>query len=146
MLLIVLIREIALAPAFLAARAGRVTSVTFGVNFTITGSCVASITQPTIVSITSGFWPTAEPIPLSHIPCGHPKFNSTPSAPESSARASISCQFSFVSVIREAISARFGHRFLHSLISLKFVSIERSLISSILLNPTIRLPAISKAE
>ena len=68
MLLIVLIREMALAPAFFAARADLVTSVTFGVNFTITGICAASITQLTIVSMTSGFCPTAEPIPRSHIP------------------------------------------------------------------------------
>ena len=112
----------------------------------MTGICAASITQPTIVSMTSGFWPTAEPIPRSHMPWGQPKFSSTPSAPQSSDRFIISCQFSRVSVIREAITARSGQRFLHSAISRKFVSGERSLISSMLLKPTIRLPLMSREE
>jgi hypothetical protein len=81
MLLMVLIIEMAFAPARLAARAGLVMSVMFGVSLTMTGISAASMTQPTMASITSGFWPTAEPMPRSHMPCGQPKFSSTPSAP-----------------------------------------------------------------
>ena len=86
MLLMVLIIEMASAPARLAARAGWVMSVMLGVSFTMTGISATSMTQPTMASITSGFWPTAEPMPRSHMPCGQPKFSSTPSAPQSRAR------------------------------------------------------------
>src|ERR1039457_2794281 len=54
MLLSVLINEIAFAPPFLAARAACVTSVMFGVSFTITGIVATSITQLTIFSVTAG--------------------------------------------------------------------------------------------
>ena len=58
----------------------------FGVSLTITGIVAASMTQPTIFSVTAGCWPTAEPMPRSHMPCGQPKFSSMPSAPASAER------------------------------------------------------------
>jgi hypothetical protein len=142
MLLMVLISEIALAPPLRAARAAWATLVMLGVSLTMTGISAASMTQPTMVSITSGFWPTAEPMPRSHMPCGQPKFSSTPSAPVSADRLSMSCQFSRVSVISEAMTARSGQRCLHSAISRKFVAGERSLISSMLLKPAMRTPSM----
>ena len=105
MLLIVLISEIASAPALRAARAAKTTLVMLGVSLTITGIVAASITQPTIVSATSGFCPTAEPIPRSHIPWGQPKLSSIPSAPASALRLTNSCHRSRVSTISEAITA-----------------------------------------
>ncbi len=51
-----------------AARAGKVISVILGVNLTITGVVATSLTQEVMVSNTLGSCPTAEPIPLSHIP------------------------------------------------------------------------------
>src|SRR5699024_10639540 len=93
-LLIVLIMLIASAPQSAAASAVVVISVIFGVNFTITGVFAASLTQYVCFSTNSGTWPEAEPIPLSAIPCGHPKLSSNPSTPTSSTRLTISCHFS----------------------------------------------------
>ena len=55
MLLIVLMSEMALAPPRFAARAAAVMSVMLGVSFAITGMVATSMTQPIIVSATSGF-------------------------------------------------------------------------------------------
>src|ERR1051326_3287310 len=85
-------------------------------------------------------------MPRSHIPCGQPKFNSTPSAPTSAERFTNSYQRSRVSTISEAITARSGQWFFTSAISRKFVSGERSLINSILLKPTIRVVPKFNAE
>ena len=104
------------------------------------------MTQLTIFSVTGGCWPTAEPMPRSHMPCGQPKLSSTPSAPASVERLMKSCQRSRVSTINEAITARSGQRFFTSEISRKFVSIDRSLISSMLLKPTIRIVPTFRAE
>jgi len=60
------------APPCWAARAAAVMSVMFGVSLTRTGTCDASFAQPVIISMYSGTWPTADPIPRSAIPCGHP--------------------------------------------------------------------------
>ena len=62
-----------------------------------------------------------------------------PSAPASAERLTKSCQFSRVSTMSEAMTAWFGQRFFTSAISRKLVSGERSLISSMLLNPTMRV-------
>ena len=76
-----------------------------GVSFTITGVRAFSLTQPVICSQYSGTCPTADPMPRSLMPCGHPKFSSSPSAPASSARCTISCQVSrLLSTISEAIT------------------------------------------
>ena len=117
-----------------------------GVSLTITGIVAASIAQPTIVSATSGFCPTAEPMPRSHMPWGQPKLSSMPSAPQSADRFTNSCHRSRVSTIREAIIVCFGQRFFTSAISRKLVSGERSLISSMLLNPAIFRPPMVSAE
>src|ERR1035437_6846273 len=70
--LMVLMSEMALAPARFAARATAVTSVMLGVSLTMTGMVAASMTQPVIFSATAGCWPTAEPMPRSHMPWGQP--------------------------------------------------------------------------
>src|SRR5439155_2224107 len=62
-----------------------------------------------------------------------------PSAPVSCDFLTISCQASrFDSTIRLTITACFGYFFLHSVISFKLTSRERSVISSILFNPISR--------
>jgi hypothetical protein len=47
-------------------------SVMFGVSLTRTGTFEAPFAQPVIISMYSGTWPTADPIPRSAIPCGQP--------------------------------------------------------------------------
>ena len=61
-------------------------SATLGVSLTMTGIRVAAFTQRVTISMYSGTWPTAAPIPRSCMPWGQPKFSSTPSAPVSSTR------------------------------------------------------------
>ncbi len=108
-------------------------------SLTSTGVFATSLTQPVIIFAYSGTWPTAAPIPRSLIPCGQPKFSSRPSAPESSARLTMSCQTSrFDSTMSEATTACFGQRFLTSAISRKFSSMGRSEMSSMLLKPIMR--------
>ena len=51
-----------------------------GVSFTITGMRVYCLHQRATISTYSGTWPTAEPMPRSHMPCGQPKLSSSPSA------------------------------------------------------------------
>ena len=81
----------------------------FGVSLTSTGVRATSFTHSVIISAYSGTWPTAEPMPRSLMPCGQPKFSSSPSAPASSARLTMSCQASrFDSTISEAMTACFG--------------------------------------
>ncbi len=92
----------------------RVTSVTLGVSFTITGIFAASFTHDVIISVYSGTWPTAEPMPRSLMPCGQPKFSSSASEPASSARRTISCQDSrFDSTISDAITRLLRVALLH---------------------------------
>ena len=57
--------------------------MTLGVSFTITGIFATSFTHDVIISVYSGTWPTAEPMPRSLMPCGQPKFSSSASAPAS---------------------------------------------------------------
>ncbi len=107
--LIVLIALSPSAPARLAARATTRMSVMFGVSFTSTGVRAASFTHSVIICAYSGTCPTALPMPRSLMPCGQPKFSSSPSAPAPSARFTISCQVSrFDSTIKLAITACFG--------------------------------------
>jgi len=108
MLLMVLIRLTASAPPRAAALPGARTSVTLGVSFTITGTSLNSIAHLVISSQTFGSWPTALPIPRSHIPWGHPKFNSSPSAPASRLRSMISFHSFFDSTIRLTTTAWSG--------------------------------------
>ncbi len=70
--LIVLMRATPSAPPWRAARAATVMSVMFGVSLTRTGTSDASFAHPVIISMYSGTWPTADPIPRSAIPCGQP--------------------------------------------------------------------------
>src|SRR5579859_5691309 len=87
-------------------------SVTLGVSFTITGVRATSFTHWVIMVAYSGTWPTAAPMPRSDMPCGHPKFSSSRSAPESSVRRTISCQDAcFDSTISEATTVCLGKRF-----------------------------------
>ena len=103
--LIVFIRLTASAPPRSAAKAIRVMSVTLGVSLTMTGVLAASFTHDVIISVYSGTWPTAEPMPRSLMPCGQPKFSSSASEPASSARRTMSCQDSrFDSTISEAMT------------------------------------------
>ena len=107
--LMVLIADNPSAPPRLAARATARMSVMFGVSFTSTGVRAFSFTHAVIISAYSGTWPTAEPMPRSLMPCGQPKFSSSPSAPASSARVTISCHASrFDATISDAITAFFG--------------------------------------
>src|SRR5450631_2203773 len=110
---IVLINDTASAPPFLAARAGNRTSVMLGVSLTITGMRVWALHQRATISIYSGTWPTAEPMPRSLMPCGHPKLSSTPSQPVVSTLARMSDQFfSSHGTISETTTARSGQAFL----------------------------------
>ena len=75
----------------------------------MTGIRVAAFTQRVTISMYSGTCPTAEPIPRSLIPCGHPKFSSTPSAPVSSTCRRMRCQAgSSQGTISETTTARSG--------------------------------------
>ena len=133
--LIVLISETASAPPSLAAFAGRRMSVMLGVSLTMTGMRVCALHQRVTISIYSGTWPTAEPMPRSDIPCGQPKLSSTPSHSVSSTRARIFChECSSQGTISETTSARSGQARLTSLISAKLISRSRSVMSSMLLN------------
>ena len=106
---IVLIRLTASAPPRSAASAMWVMSVTFGVSFEITGVFATSLAHDVIISVYSGTWPTAAPMPRSLMPCGQPKFSSSASEPASSARRTMSCQVSRLdSTIREAMTRVFG--------------------------------------
>ena len=81
----------------------------FGVSLTITGSCAYCLHQRVTISMYSGTWPTAEPMPRSDMPCGQPKLSSTPSAPVSSTRGRIVFQrASSQGTISETTSARSG--------------------------------------
>ena len=107
--LMVLMAESASAPPRFAARATVRMSVMFGVSFTSTGVRATSFTHSVIMHAYSGTCPTAQPMPRSLMPCGQPKFSSSPSAPASSERFTMSCQASrFDSTISDAITACFG--------------------------------------
>ena len=108
MLLMVLMSESPCAPASTAATPGSRMSPMLGVSLTSTGIVEYSTAQPAISLSTLGSWPTAEPMPRSHMPCGQPKFSSRPSAPVSSTRLMISRQSSFVSTMSETMTACFG--------------------------------------
>jgi len=83
--------------------------VMFGVSLTITGMRVFCLHQRVTISIYSGTWPTAEPMPRSAMPCGQPKFSSIPSAPVSSTSGRIAFQASsWQGTIRLTTSARSG--------------------------------------
>ena len=139
--LMVLMSETASAPPFLAARAGARMLVTFGVSLTKTGMRVCCLHQRVTISMYSGTWPTAEPMPRSDMPCGQPKLSSTASAPVSSTRARIAFQLSSVQgTISETTSARSGQSRLTCLISCRLTSSGRSVISSMLLKPAILRP------
>ncbi len=140
--LIVLIRLTASAPPSFAARAGRRMSVMFGVSLTITGIRVCCLHQRATISMYSGTCPTAEPMPRSLIPCGQPKLSSTPSAPVSSTKGRIvRHDASSQGTISDTTSARSGQSRLTALISRRFTSSGRSVISSMLLSPRSRRSA-----
>src|SRR6187399_2428220 len=134
-------------PAFTTERPVGTTECTLGVNFVITGMVAASITHSTTMQAISGSCPTVAPMPRSVIPCGQPKFNSIPCAPVSSVFLINSAQlFLSLSAINETIIARPGYSFTISLISFKFRSSGRSLMSSILFSPITFSPLKSTAE
>ena len=85
--LMVLIRLTASAPPLLAARAGLadVGDVGRELHDHRQPACTACTRRVTI-SMYSGTWPTAAPMPRSLMPCGQPKFSSMPSPPVSSTR------------------------------------------------------------
>ena len=90
----------------------------FGVSFTITGMRVFALAQRVTISIYSGTWPTAAPMPRSDMPCGQPKFSSTPSHSVSSTWRRISSQHgSSHGTIRLVTSARSGQARFTDLIS-----------------------------
>ena len=90
----------------------------------------------------SGTCPTAEPMPRSLMPCGQPKFSSTPSAPVSSTSGRIARQLSSSQgTIRLTTIARSGQSRLTALISSRFTCSGRSVISSMLLRPSSRRSA-----
>src|SRR6187402_2693627 len=143
----VLINDNALVPAFTTDLPVGTTECTLGVSLVITGICAASITHSTTMQAISGSCPTAAPIPRSVIPCGQPKFNSIPCAPVSSVFLINSAQlFLSLSAINETIIALSGYSFTISLISFKFRSSGRSLMSSILFSPITFSPLKSTAE
>src|SRR6266496_5315187 len=143
----VLMSDNAFVPAFTTDLPVGTTEWTLGVSFVMTGIVAASITHSTTMQAISGSCPTAAPMPRSVIPCGQPKFNSIPCAPVSSVCLMSSCQLSLLlSAISETIIALSGYSFTISLISLRFTSSGRSLMSSILLKPIIFVPLKSTAE
>ncbi|MCY1242063.1 hypothetical protein D9M72_550020 [compost metagenome] len=119
--LIVLISDTASVPPALAARAGLRMSVIFGVSLVMTGMRVYCLHQRTTISIYSGTWPTAAPIPRSDMPCGQPKLSSMPSAPVSSTNGRIAFHASSSQgTMIEAIRARSGQFILTCFISRRF--------------------------
>jgi hypothetical protein len=113
-----------------------------GVSLTMTGMRVFCLHQRVTISIYSGTWPTAEPMPRSLMPCGQPKLSSMPSASVSSTSFRIAFQFSSSQgTMSETTMARSGHSFLTFLISRRLVCSSRSVISSILLKPSRRRSA-----
>ena len=75
----------------------------------MTGIRVAAFTQRVTISMYSGTWPTAAPMPRSCMPWGQPKFSSTPSAPVSSTRRRMRCQAdSSQGTISDTTTARSG--------------------------------------
>src|SRR3569623_1046515 len=139
--LIVVIRDTASAPPRNAARAGLRMSVIFGVSFTMHGRCECFFTQRATISMYSGTWPTAEPMPRSLMPCGQPKFSSTASAPVSSTIGRMYFHDSSShGTISDTIMARSGQSRLIWRISARFVASGRSVISSMLLRPAMRWP------
>ena len=105
-----------------------------GVSLTMTGMRVCCLHQRVTISIYSGTWPTAEPMPRSLMPCGQPKLSSTPSQPVSSTRGRIAFQdSSSQGTIIETTSARSGQSRLTCLISCRLISRSRSVMSSMLL-------------
>src|SRR5678816_1490052 len=143
----VLMSDNAFDPALTTERPVGTTECTLGVNFVMTGMVAASITHSTTMQAISGSCPTAAPIPRSVIPCGQPKFNSIPCAPVSSVCLMSSCQlFLLLSAMSETTIALSGYSFTISLISRRFISSGRSLMSSILLKPIILVPLKSTAE
>ena len=120
--LMVLMSETASAPPRFAAAAGARMSVTLGVSLTITGSRLCCLHHAVTISMYSGTWPTAAPMPRSLMPCGQPKLSSTPSAPVSSTRTRIAFHaLSVHGTISETTSARSGQLRLTSAISSRLV-------------------------
>ena len=137
--LTVLMSEMPSAPPRRAASAGARMFVTLGVSFTTTGIRVCFLHQRVTISMYSGTWPTAEPMPRSDMPCGQPKFSSTPSQSVSSTRARIAFQFSSShGTMSETTMARSGQSRLTCVISRRLISSGRSVISSMLLKPMTR--------
>jgi hypothetical protein len=135
--LMVLISDTASVPPAFAARAGFLMSVMLGVSLVITGMRVLALHQRTTISIYSGTWPTAEPMPRSDMPCGQPKFNSMPSAPVSSTSGRIAFQLSSThGTISDTTIARSGQSFFTCLISRRFTWRSRSVMSSMLFSPS----------
>ena len=144
--LMVLISDTASAPPFLAARAGWRMSVMLGVSLTITGSLEYCLHQAVTISMYSGTWPTAAPMPRSLMPCGQPKLSSMPSAPVSATRGSMAFQdCSSQGTISDTTIARSGQSRLTWAISLKLSSRSRSVMSSMLLKPSMRRSGVSSA-
>ena len=99
--------------------------MTLGVSLTNTGMRVCCLHQRATISMYSGTWPTAEPMPRSDMPCGQPKLSSTPSHSVSSTRARIVFQLSSVQgTISETTIARSGQCLLDPLDLLQ-VDLER---------------------
>jgi len=82
-------------------------------------------------------------MPRSLMPCGQPKFSSTPSAPVSATRSRIAFQLgSFTGTISETTMARSGKSRFTRRISSRLTCSGRSLISSMLLKPMTRRSAL----
>jgi len=112
---------------------------TFGVSLTMTGPLAAAFAHCVAISMYSGTWPTAEPMPRSDMPCGQPKFSSIPSAPVSSIMGTYFAQLcSSIGSMTETTSARSGQSRLICRMSSRLTLSGRSEISSILLNPMTR--------
>ncbi len=113
-----------------------------GVSLTITGMRVEALHQRATISMYSGTWPTAEPMPRSLMPCGQPKLSSTPSQPVSSTAARMARQLgSSQGTMSETTMARSGQSRFTRLISWRLTWRARSVISSMLLRPIRRAVA-----
>src|SRR5258706_478433 len=139
----VLISDSPWAPASTAGTPASRMSPMLGVSLMSTGMVEYSTAQPATVFSTSGSDPTAEPMPRSHMPCGQPKLSSRPSQPVSIEALMMSRQSSCDSTINETMTACFGNLRLTSRISRRLTSSGRSVMSSMLLKPTMRVPFTS---
>ena len=137
--LMVLISDTASAPPALAARAGWRMSVMLGVSFTITGMRVYCLHQRATISMYSGTWPTAEPMPRSRhaVRAAEVELDAVGAGLLDARQDRLPALLLHGTMI-ETTMARSGKSRLTCLISCRLISSGRSVMSSMLLKPSSR--------